>query len=310
MTTGRRVLVTGAGGALGGHLTGLLSNRGDQVFAVLRRGRPATLKMPSGIEQVACDLVDFDQVQAMLSRTRPDAIVHCAGRRAGAALHELLSANVLGLSHLLDAASGTPVRFLAVGSSAEYAPAADGHAITETDPLEPATPYGLSKLLQYRVSQFAAVHGTPVVYLRPFNMVGPGVSADTALADFARKLAGIDPQARNPVIETGNLDLERDFTDVRDVAAACIVLMDRGTPGTAYNVCSGITTRLGDALEVLRRLAGRPVEIRSEPQPYGMRSQRGNASRLRGLGWTPAFTLEQSLADALAWWRSPETRCL
>ncbi len=302
MTAGRRVLVSGAGGALGGHLARLLTSQGHQVFAILRPGTRPVLPLPADVETIAGDLGDFTQVEAAVARTRPDEIVHCAGRRAGAALHDLLAANLLSLTNLLDAARGTQARFLVVGSSAEYAAAPDGHAIIETDPLEPATAYGFSKLLQYRLSQFAARDGVPIVYVRPFNLVGPGVSLDTALSDFARKVAGIKKSAAPPAMETGNLDLERDFTDVRDVAAACALLLTRGVPGHVYNICSGVQTRLGDALEVLLRLAGRPVEVRPRPQGYGVVSQRGDAGRLRALGWKPQIGLEQSLNDALTWW--------
>lgn len=310
MTSSRRVLVTGAGGALGGHVARRLSADGDRVFAMVRPGHHPAIPLPREVETVEGDLGDGEAVKQAIAVSRPDDIVHCAGLRARASLHDLLASNVMSLANLLDAVDrAAPARFLVVGSSAEYAEATDGRAIAEDQLLDPVTPYGLSKLFQYRLSQLAGRDSVPIVYARPFNLVGPGVSPETALGDFARKVAALMRDANDAVIDTGNLDLERDFTDVRDGANACIALLRRGTPGLAYNVCSGVATRLGDALAVLLRLAGRPIEVRSHPAPYGMRQQRGDATRLRALGWQPGIDLATSLSDALHYWLEREAAC-
>jgi GDP-4-dehydro-6-deoxy-D-mannose reductase len=191
-------------------------------------------------------------------------------------------------------------RIVAIGSSAEYG-RSDQTPIHEDRPLRPVTEYGLTKVFGYQLSQFAVEQGARVVYARPFNLTGPGVSATNALSEFARRIASIARKEAPPLLSVGNLDVWRDFTDVRDAARACVLLLS-APPGGVYNICSGQATNLADAVQVLIRASGIPIKVASGGGVEAIPFQVGNPSKLHSLGWRPQVTLEASLSDSLAWW--------
>lgn len=301
--------MTGAGGALGGHLANLLHREGYDVFATLRPGAGSVLRLAEGVHVVACDLNDPSQVKSTVSVAEPTQIVHCAGARSTGSLSRLLLSNVLALGNLLDSLHNPTVRLVVIGSSAEYGSGTPDTAVNEDNPLKPGSAYGLSKMLQFQLTEFASQAGIRVVYARPFNMVGPAVSPETALGDWACRIAAIVRGEAAPLLEVGNPDLWRDFTDVRDVASACLTLLTHGQTDLAYNVCSGASVRLGDALQLLIEIAGVPIEVQTVGAPATVRRQTGDPSRLRALGWVPRIGLASSLRDALdSWLKQPLTR--
>jgi GDP-4-dehydro-6-deoxy-D-mannose reductase len=215
--------------------------------------------------------------------------------------------NVLGTVAVLEAVRAhAPGARVVVASSAEVygAVRAAGSAVPETAPLAPVSPYGASKVAAETAAlQFHRAHGLDVVVARAFNAVGPGQSTDFALPGFAAQLAAIARGAGPPVLRVGNLDAERDLTDVRDVARAYALLVERGEPGSVYNVCSGGAVSIRAALDALIRASG--LEVRVEVDP--MRLRPADAPRLVGdpaklaaaTGWRPEVPLERTLADLL-----------
>jgi GDP-4-dehydro-6-deoxy-D-mannose reductase len=148
------------------------------------------------------------------------------------------------------------------------------------------------------------------VLARPFNHAGPRQSADYAVSSFARQIARIEGGLAPPFISVGNLNARRDITDVRDVADAYLRLMDRGTSGRAYNICSGRAWRMRDLIDEMLHQSGVRIEVRldtSRLRPHDVPIVQGDASRIRAeLGWTPAIPVEQTLTDTLVWWRARE----
>ena len=146
-----------------------------------------------------------------------------------------------------------------------------------------------------------------MVRARSFNHMGPGQSSDFAGSAFARQIAEIEAGLRPPVVRVGNLDAERDFTDVRDVVRAYWLLALRGEPGCAYNVGSGVPHSARWLLETL--LGFTEAEVNIEPDPARMRPSDiprtyCNSARLRAAtGWQPEIPLEKSLFDMLEYWR-------
>ena len=179
--------------------------------------------------------------------------------------------------------------------------------VSESCPLRPNNPYSASKgaadLLG--VQHFLA-HGTDVVMARPFNHAGPRQSSTYVLGALARQVAEVEAGIK-PAVEVGNLEVVRDFTDVRDVVRAYRLLASKGDPGEIYNLGSGRGTRLADALETLRGLAGAPIEVRVDParvRPVDQPLLVADASKLRAAtGWEPRFSIEATLADMLDDWR-------
>lgn len=301
-------IVTGAGGFVGRHLTTALSGTQTDVIRWYRRP-------PDGEtgpwRQV--DILDHDAVRRAIAQEQPGRIYHLAGApHVGDAWRDSLTTlqvNVLGTHHLLSAVRDVApaCRVLVITSGMIYA--RSDEALTENAPLVPTSPYGLSKLAQDQLARLCAVEeGLDVVVARPFNHIGPGQDPSFAASSFARQIALIEAGRRAPVLRVGNLDAERDLTDVRDVVRAYMTIMSGAGAGEAFNVCSGRTWRIGDVLTHL--LAATPAAIDVEPDPDRLRPSDlprllGDHARLTGrFGWRPEIPLTQTLDDLLTWWRA------
>jgi GDP-4-dehydro-6-deoxy-D-mannose reductase len=291
------ILVTGASGFAGSHLLDYLTGLGHDVVAWTRAD---------------VDLRDAERVRAGIRELRPSQIYHCAGapRVADSWQHttDTLENNVLATHHLFDAVrrSALPCRILIPGSAMIYR--ASNRPISEDDPLEPASPYGLSKLAQEQLGVRARQEdGIDVVLTRSFNHMGPRQEPSFAAASMARQLALIECGRAEPVIHVGNLAARRDLTDVRDTVRAYALLMARGRPAAPYNVCSGVAYAMSEVLDGLRSRV--PVDVRVEIDADRLRPNDppvlvGNPARLGAdTGWAPEIGFERMLDDLIDYWR-------
>ena len=299
MTAGNRVLVTGAGGNLGGHVARLLAANGYQVYGTSRKEPSSGVQDPD-LHWLTCDLSVPNEVRAAVKSAQPSLVMHTVGLAGDADLKALVEANVMSTANLLEALDGWQVdRLLVVGSGAEYA-ASDKRELTREDhALAPASRYGLSKLFQYELSQMALKAGVPIVYARPFNLIGPGVSCATAVGDISKRLAKAMRAGGTTTLEVGDLDRWRDYLDVRDAAAACRILLESAQVGDVYNVCSGVPVLLADVVDTLLSFAGREIRLHRVDGKPSMKFQVGDPSKLRALGWSATYDLETSLRDGL-----------
>ena len=180
--------------------------------------------------------------------------------------------------------------------------------IGEETPFRPTSPYGVSKVAQDVMAlQYFQSHRLHLVRARSFNHIGPGQSDDFAASAFARQIAEIEAGRRPPVVRVGNLDSERDFTDVRDVVRAYWLLAQQGAPGEAYNVGSGVARPTRWLLETLLDLAQTPVSVETDPErmrPSDVpRSVCDNRKLVEATGWQPEIALRDSLCALLDDWR-------
>ena len=309
--------MTGAGGFVGGHLLELVRREAPatRVFGVVQPHGSSRVAAP-GARVLEADLDDPQAASAVIDEARPDAIVHLAGQSS---VHQswldpggTLRTNVLGIVHLLDAARrrGLAPAVLVVGSAEEYGAMHESELpIRETAPLQPASPYAVSKVAQGALALlYGPQGGMRVVLTRTFHHTGPGRGEAFAESSFARQIAEIECGLRAPVIEVGNLDAVRDFTDVRDVVRAYRLLLEKGEAGQAYNVCSGRGRRIREVLDLLLAGSSARVEVRVDKErfrPSDVPAQVGDPSRVRAAtGWQPMIALEQTLADLLSDWRA------
>ena len=235
------------------------------------------------------DLVDGPAVARALADLRPTTVFHCAGSahvgQSWADTRETLATNVLGTHHLLDGLrkAGVSARVLLPGSSYVYRQS-DG-ALSEDDPIGPASPYAVGKLAQEMLgARSIAEDGQQVFLTRSFNHIGPRQDPSFAASAFAKQIALIEKGGTAPVIDVGNLDAMRDLTDVRDTVRAYRDIVERGRPGVVYNVCSGTAHKIRDLLDGLVTLeprAGRDPRGPGPLSPNDTPVLLGNPARLQ-----------------------------
>jgi GDP-4-dehydro-6-deoxy-D-mannose reductase len=258
------------------------------------------------------DLLDRAAVRGVLERARPTVIYHLAGLAdvtvAAQSPAQALRLNVLGTHSLLEACreTGVSCRVLVTGSALVYAPSLA--AISEDDRIAPANPYGVSKLAQELT---ALASGLPVIVARPFNHAGPRQSPAYVSSAFAQQIALIEAGRSEPVLRVGNLESQRDITDVRDTVRAYEALAERGAPLRPYNVCCGRAYRMRDLLDILVSMARVRVAVevdqarlRASDNPIVL----GSHARLTAeTGWQPDIPIERTLGDLLQHWRTVTT---
>ncbi|MFW6075676.1 MAG: GDP-mannose 4,6-dehydratase [Chloroflexota bacterium] len=306
-------LITGASGFVGRHLIAELTRETDWTVVGLAR---RSSRFHSDVRVVSCDLRNRDLVDQVLERYRPQLIFHLAAQsyvpRSSADPAGTLMNNITSQVNLLEASRALEPspRILIVSSGEIYGPVdSDELPITERAPFRPQNPYAVSKATQDLLGyQYHAANDMRIIRARPFNHIGPGQDDRFVVGTFARQVAEVQLGRIEPTILTGNLDVRRDFLDVRDVVAAYRLLIRRGREGAAYNVASGRSVQIGELLRRMIEIAGIRVDVR--PDPARMRSVDvpdvvGDASALAAdTGWSPQYSLEQTLADTLKWWRS------
>ena len=316
------ILVTGAAGFVGSHLIHALAaqSASDSIVAWRRPERsgrsisdhpPREYGSHADVHWQEIDILQGDEVRAAVDASGPSSIYHCAGvasvRDSWDDTRTPLEGNVKGTDNLLQAvvASGLSTKILIPGSALVYRPAS--LALREDSPVGPLSPYGLSKLAQEMLARRYAEEGLPVLSTRSFTHIGPGQSVSYAASGFAYQIAQIEAGHTPPLIRVGNLDAQRDITDVRDTVDAYFALMGQGFPDRIYNVCSGQAHKIADVLEILLTQASVPISIEiddSRLRPSDNPVLMGDPSRIRqDTGWRPSITLRQTLEDLLGYWR-------
>lgn len=292
-----RAFVTGAKGFVGTWLSDHLRACGDEV-----------LLPPDGF-----DLTNAEVVRRSVLEAQPDCVYHLGARsHVGESWKdpaETFAVNATGTLNLLDAAlaCNTTPTVLVVSSSEVYGTADAGEMpLAENAQLRPVTPYAASKVAAEFLG-LQAYLGTklPVIVSRSFNHVGPGQRENFVVSAFAKRIVDAEAEGRD-VLKVGNLEARRDFTDVRDVVRAYRILVEQGTPGEIYNVCSNSDISIGEIAEKLLALSGTEARLEVDPQllrPVELPVLRGDNSKIMdSVGWKPEISIEQTLRDTLDYW--------
>jgi len=311
-----RALITGISGFVGSHLAEyLLANTRWEVAGTIY-GRDDNIRhLLDRLELYPAELSRLRVVEFVLERARPNVIFHLAAQPLiGQSFRDpwdTLANNISMQVHLLQATVNLKLhcRILIVGSSEEYGLVCEEDLpVDEGAPLRPMNPYAVSKIAQDMLGlQYHLSHGLDTIRLRPFNHIGPRQGLGYVAPDFARQIALIEAGLEEPVVLVGNLDAERDFTDVRDVVRAYTLLATRGETGQVYNVGSGRAHPIREVLNILLSFTTVPITVERDPghmRPSDVPRVVCDYRRLReATGWEPSFSLEQSLRDVLEYWR-------
>jgi len=313
-----RVLITGISGFIGSYLAEYALSLGAEVYGSKRwRSKMENIAhIMDRLNLVECDLKDASSTLALINRVKPDYIFHLAAQSfvptSWHAPAETLLNNILSQVNLLEAVKASHIDplILITGSSEEYGLVFPHELpIKETNPLRPLSPYGVSKVTQDLLGyQYHKSFGLRIIRTRAFNCTGPRRPEVFSLSGFAKQIAEIETGRREAVIFVGNLEAKRDFTDVRDLVRAYWLALDKGEPGEVYNIASGISRRIGDALNLLLSLSTTPqVNITQDPsrlRPSDVPVLEGDATKFKQrTGWQAQIPFKQTLEDLLRYWR-------
>ena len=310
-----KVLITGVSGFTGRHLYAyLLTIPGLKLYGLSRHITPELEKLLPEASLVQGDILDYDGLRNVIEKIKPKYVFHMAGRRSMSDLWsekwDCLVINSNGTMALLETLKSTDcsAKVLIPSSSAVYG-AVDQRRIPikEDEPLSPIDIYGVSKATQEIIGrQYHASHGIEVMIARVFNCIGPGQGTEFVTSSFACQLIQAKNGDKESEIEVGNLQSVRDYVDVRDVVKAYWLIMDKGTPGQVYNVCTGEGSSVKEILDILIKKAGINVQVVEKAErvrTVDITVSVGSYDKLhRETGWSPITRIEDTSADLLEFW--------
>lgn len=286
-----RILVTGSNGFTGRYVYDALREVGHDVVGLVH-GEP-------GPAEHRCDLTDGQAVDDLVAKLRPDGVIHLAAQAfvGHQDQREFYDINLFGTLNLLDAieAHCDPHTRVIIASSANVYGAVANEHISEAVPPGPINHYAMSKLaMEYMVR--ARWERLPILVTRPFNYTGPGQHErfliPKIVGHFRRNAA---------CIELGNLDVARDFSDVRDIAAAYVALLQSDARSEVVNLCSGTVYGLGQVVAMMNALAGYEIEVKVNPdfvRADEIKRLGGDNSRYRQItGMGPAHSFADTLQN-------------
>jgi GDP-4-dehydro-6-deoxy-D-mannose reductase len=299
----KRLLVTGLNGFVGKHLK-LRLQQADAAWELVAPPGKYDLTQPETL--------------AAWCASRPDAVLHLAGQtfvpESFRYPHHTFDVNLLGTLNLLQAlkAGGFDGTFLYVSSGDIYGQVDETNLPIREDLLpKPRNPYAVSKYSAETLClQWSYVEPWRVLVARPFNHIGAGQSDSFVISSLARQLVQIARGKQEPLVRVGEVDVTRDFLDVRDVVEAYLYLLEHGRTSEVYNVCSGHELRIRDLILQLANLAGAEVELTEDPERFRPSEQRrvvGSAEKLQAeTNWKPCISITETLQSVLADWQERE----
>lgn len=313
-----KAFITGISGFAGSFLAEELLKSSDNKIYGTYLTRDSLDRIPEikdKIEGFELDLLDFQKTQEVISQVKPDVIFHLAALTSPSESFEkpseVITNNINAQLSIFEGVRklGLESKILVTSSAEIYGIVAPNDLpIDENTPLMPTTPYAVSKIAQdYLALQYFTTYKFNIVRARPFNHIGPRQAPAFVVSSFAKKIAEIEKGIREPILPVGNLESKRDFTDVRDMVKAYILLADKGLAGDVYNLGSGVSYKISDILDKLLSFSQTKIEIsvdKSLLRPSDNPDLYSDSSKVKNeTGWVSQIPLETSLKDTLDYWR-------
>lgn len=308
-----KALIIGGAGFVGGHLANHLEEKG---WSVAITKLPAEPTPGNGREAYDLDILAPDQVEQLIRDLKPDAIFHLAAQSSVALSWKkpalTIDVNVKGAIHVLDAVrlvKDYRPRILLIGSGEEYGQIRPEETpVSEETPVRPGNIYAATKVAQNLIGGiYAKAYGMEIMMIRAFNHIGAGQAPMFVTADFCKQVAEAEKGQREPILRVGNLSAKRDFTDVRDVVRAYVLLLEKGRVGETYNVGSGHAIAIEELLHRILKLSPLSISIETDPEklrPVDIPIIEADTRKLVGdTGWHPRYPLEETLRWTLDDWR-------
>lgn len=312
-----RVLITGASGFAGTHLVEALKQssqtNGLEIFGTVFNGSGVLAEMLPKDHIIPLNLLDGEAVKSLFTTVQPDQIYHLASFAfVGQSFErgaEVLTNNIGLQERVLEAVLNyTPsARVLIVGSAEEYGLSEQGESpIKENHPFRPVNPYSVSKVAQDLLAYaYTVSHKLNIVRVRPFNHIGERQTTDFAIPAFAKQIVSIE-RGQQDILSVGNLTGLRDFTDVKDMMRAYILLMEKGQVGEVYNIGSGIGVKMSEIVDRLIAMSSTKVVVKQDEKrfrPLDIPEIVADASKIKALGWKTTIPLDETLKRVLEYWR-------
>ena len=265
-----------------------------------------------------CDVNDVYSIENVLSKIQPDIIFHFASYVSvySSFINPLptFQTNIIGTANLLEAIKKVvpETKILIPGSAEEYGRVSQHKMpIKEDHPLNPVNPYAISKRVQEELGlYYHKVHNLNVFFTRTFHYTGPGQPLGFVCSDFAKQVVDVE-NGKTRTIRVGNLEAKRDVTDIRDVVNAYWRIINKGKIGEVYNVCRGASIAIQEILDKLNKLSGKDILIEVDERklrPSDIPDFVGDNTKLKDIGWSVKYTIDDSLKDLLEWWRNEVKR--
>lgn len=308
-----RSLVIGANSLSGMHMCSYLQEIGQEVVGTTLTGE--SVAADGNIQLEVMNLLNLDSIKGVLNKYLPDYIFNFAEQSSVGYAWEnpgmTVEVNINGALNLFEAVrmmEKQPVVVL-IGAGEEYGRVDFGRMpILETENPKPINVYAVTKSCQTMLAKiYHKAYGMNLLVARTFNIIGPGQSERFAVSDFCRQAVMIEQGLVPPVLHVGNPNIQRDFTDIRDLVRAYWLLAEYGTAGEVYNVGQGQAVDIRTILQKLQNLLPVQVQIsvdKERMRPVDIPKIEGDISKLRkDTGWHANIALEQSIRDMMQYWR-------
>ncbi len=315
----KKILITGVTGFVGQYVAEALLSTPDveihgTYFSDDSKERLGILQRHLILHKA--DLTNKDAVNQIIKVTTPDELYNLAAQTSPSESMKdpakTLSTNILSELFLFQSLQENKLektRVLAIASGEVYGKVTPEELpIDENTPLRPISPYAVSKIAtDYLALQYYLTHKLNIIRVRPFNHIGPRQQAKFVLPMFAKQIADIEKGIQEPVMKVGNLKAKKDFSDVRDIVRAYILLMEKGIPGDVYNVGSGRSVSIQEILDMLLSFSQKEIKVEVDQalfRPVDVEDIYCNYTKVSELtGWKPEIPLETTLKDTLDYFR-------
>lgn len=317
----KKILITGIAGFVGSHLLDYLL-RDDNKYEIygIERENSSLERISYNLTNIKlffCDLVDSSAVGDTIKNIKPDYIYHLAGvssvKDSWGSIFSIVNNNISATLNIFEALKLYKLfgcKILLTCSSDEYGVVDKKDIpINEDTILKPVSPYAVSKgAVDMFAFQYYSNYGLKIIRIRAFNHTGPRRPEIYALSGFAKQIVEIEKGMIVPRIKVGNLNVVRDYTDVRDIVRGYVLAMEYCKPGDVYNLCSSRGYKLADLLDILISFSNKDIEIVKDKARMRLTDLPiiiGNNSKFRNIvPWEPKFNIDKTLKDILDYWRS------
>lgn len=309
----KKALIIGAAGFVGKYLSAYLRNNCEMSVYVTKLSDENIEYSTDGIYDL--NILNKEDIISLLFELRPDYIFHLAAQSSvGIAWKNpclTIDVNIKGSINVLDAVRELyySPRILLVGSGEEYGCIEKNEIpIKENITLRPGNIYAATKACQNMLGNiYTKAYDMEIMMVRAFNHIGPTQSPIFVVSDFCKQVAEIEKGIREPVMFVGNLQIMRDFTDVRDVVRAYALLIQKGVAGETYNVGSGHAVIIKEVLDYIISLSKFDISIKTDInkiRPVDVPVIEADISKIKKLtGWRPEISLFQTVEETLDYWR-------